>query len=199
MPHVSYLLPSIRGLQAAGFQSTRCQIFVLSTYLDPTMSPWIRQVVLLVATYWLACPMRGPTTCCVHSCALIWFMLYCHAVLPSFVTTLAEATCTQECMQHNTLSIFAPPQACTPLVYNELQPFSFGLSHLALAAVLGQERQNAMAGTTCSDAVACEPRPRAPNCHRWHNSCWMFRHGCLAESAIVDTPPRGMVARIARP
>ena len=157
-------------------------------------------MVLLVATYWLACPMRGPTTRCVHSCALIWFMLYCHAALPSFVTTLRRGSV--HARMHATqypLHLCPPPQACTPLVYNELQPFSFGLSHLALAAVLGQERQHAMAGTTCSDVVACEPRPRAPNCHRWHNSCWMFRHGCLAESAIVDTPPRGMVARIARP
>ena len=186
MPHVSYLLPSIRGLQAAGFQSTRCQIFVLSTYLDPTMSPWIRQVVLLVATYWLACPMRGPTTRCVHSCALIWFMLYCHAVLPSFVTTLRRGNvhARMHATQYPLHLCPPPPQACTPLVYNELQPFSFGLSHhqpwrrsLAKSAKtpwlvrpirmlwpvsLGQERQIAIVGITLAGCSGMDAWPRAP-------------------------------------
>ena len=142
---------------------------------------------------------RADHTLCAQLCTNL-----VHALLPCGSTFVRHNSTQRQRARKNACNTIPspslpPPQACTPLVYNELHPFSFGLSHLALAAVLGQERQHAMAGTTCSDVVACEPRPRAPNCHRWHNSCWMFRHGCLAESAIVDTPPRGMVARIARP
>ena len=184
VPHVSYLLPSIRGLQAAGFQSTRCQIFVLSTYLDPTMSPWIRQVVLLVATYWLACPMRGPTTRCVHSCALIWFMLYCHAVLPSFVTTLRRGNV--HARMHATqypLHLCPPPRLARLsfttnfihfLLVSATWPWRRSLAKSANTpwlvrpvrmlwpVSLGQERQIAIVGITLAGCSGMDAWPRAP-------------------------------------